>query len=221
MVGRMPNLAVRGAGPVLEKFAATGGRTLGYVAAALLVVFAMGFLIADPQRNRQLILGCVALVLLAWVTLIRPQVAAHANGLVLRNMARDVFIPWGQVRRCKVNQTLQVATDDGHFHGLGVTRSARSVARGERTAGRMQSRGGMFGMGNLGGGGDSASTYAVNRRANQEVAGGSYTDYIAARVLDLARRGETVADSRTRVVWDRLAVAALVGAALCLALIFV
>lgn len=219
----MSNAAASAAGPVVEKFAATGGRTLGYLSGVLLVVLAVGLLASDAQANVELVLGCVAAVLLDWLALIRPQAAAHANGLVLRNMLRDVFIPWTQVRRCKVGQTLQVATDDAQFHGLGVTRSARSMIKGERTVNKMQMRAGnIFGMGGAGAGGrgDSASAYAASRRANEEATGGSYTDYVSTRILALAQRGE-VAGARTLVVWDKAAVAALAAAAVSAGLIFV
>jgi len=219
---RMPNPAARSAGPVVEKFASTGGRALGYVSAILLVVLAVGLLASDAGSSYQLVLGCVAAVLMAWVTLIRPEAVAHADGLVLRNMVRDVFIPWGQVRRCKVTQTLQVATDDELFHGLGVTRSARSVMRADRGVSKLQLGGGnMFGMGGASGRGGGASTDAASRRANQEATGGSYNDYVSSRILDLAQRGEKQSAARPLVVWDRIAIAALTAAAICVVLIVV
>lgn len=218
----MPNPAVRDAGPVVEKFAPTGGRTLGYISVALLAVLAVGLLASDARQNYELVLGCVAAGLVGWVALIRPEAVAHANGLVLRNMVRDAFVPWAQIRRCRVSQTLQVATDEGHFHGLGVTRSARSMIKGDRIVGKLQMGGGsIFGMGMAGGHGDSASAYAASRRANQEATGGSYTDYVSTRILDLARRGDTASQARPLVGWDRVAVAALTAAAACVVLIIV
>ncbi len=218
----MPNPAVRNAGPVVEKFASTGGRVLGYISAVLLVVLGVGLLASDARGNYALVLGCAAAVLLGWVTLIRPEAVAHEDGLVLRNMARDVFIPWGQIRRCRVSQTLQVVTDDTQFHGLGVTRSARSMIKGDRGGGQLQMPGGsVFGMGGSGRRGDSAIASPVSRRANQEATGGSYTDYVSSRILDLARRAKTPAEARPLVAWDAVAVAALTVAAICVVLMVV
>ncbi len=222
MVSGMPNPAVDAAGPIVEKFSATGGRMLGYVGGGLLVVVAVGAVINDPVANRQLVLGCAGFALLSWVSLVRPVVAAHAHGLVLRNMVRDTCVPWSLIERCKVKQTLLVATAEGQFQGLGVSRSARSIVRGDKAAaGATPLRGSSFlGIGGMGGGGLAAST--PSRRANQEASGGSYTDYIASRILDLAQRAKKDGELAAPVVaWDLLALGALVAAAVCFALIFV
>lgn len=218
----MPNAAVDAAGPLVEKFAATGGRMLGYVGGGLLVIVAAGAAIDDLVANRQLVLGCAGFALLSWVSLVRPAVAAHARGLVLRNMLRDTCVPWSLIERCQVKQTLLVATGDQQFQGLGVSRSARSIVRGDKaSAGASQMRSSSFlGIGGAGRSGFEAST--PSRRANQEATGGSYTDYIASRILDLARRAKQDDEAAAPVVaWDRLAVAALVLGVMCLALIFI
>ncbi|MBA2773770.1 MAG: hypothetical protein H0U36_06955, partial [Nocardioidaceae bacterium] len=51
----MPNPAVDAGGPLVEKFAATGGRMLGYVGGGLLGVVAVGAAVSDPVANRQLV----------------------------------------------------------------------------------------------------------------------------------------------------------------------
>ncbi|MBA2699633.1 MAG: PH domain-containing protein [Nocardioidaceae bacterium] len=217
----MPNAALDNAGPLVEKFAATGGRMLGYAAGGSLLVVALGAAISDPVVNRQLALGCVGVALLSWVALVRPMVAVHARGLVLRNMVRDICVPWSLIERCKVNQTLQVVTPDRQFHGLGVSRSARSIIRADKTTSKMQMRTPSFlGIGGAGGG---AQDSTLSRRANQEASGGSYTDYVASRVLDMARRGKKndEAGAVAVVAWDWLALGALALAVACLALMLV
>jgi len=213
----MPNHAVDEAGAVVEKFAPSGGRNLGYVSVGLLLVVAVGSAANGVVANHEVILACVAAGLIGWVALIRPVAVAHSQGLLLRNMARDTFIPWSKVERCAVHQTLQVATPEGMFHGLGVSRSARSLMKSDKTVSSMQMRGtGFLGLG--GGGGVGRSTNP-NRRANEEASGGSYTDYISSRILDLARRGKDV-EAETVVAWDPLPVTAVVIAAVCVALVF-
>lgn len=213
----MPNQAVDEAGAVVEKFAPSGGRVLGYVSVGLLLVVAIGAAANGPIANQELILGCVAGGLLGWAALIRPVAIAHSQGLVLRNMARDTFIPWSKIERCVVQQTLQVATPEGIFHGLGVSRSARSVMKSNKTTASFP----MGGTGLLGiGGGIARGSTDPSRRANEEASGGSYTDYISQRILDLASRHKKV-DGDTVVAWDPIPLGALLVAAVCIALIFV
>ncbi|MDQ3095294.1 MAG: hypothetical protein M3Q82_04960 [Actinomycetota bacterium] len=212
----MPNHAVDEAGAVVEKLAPSGGRNLGYVSVGLLLVVAVGSAAAGVVANHEVILACVAAGLIGWVALIRPVAVAHSQGLLLRNMARDTFIPWSKVERCAVHQTLQVATPEGMFHGLGVSRSARSLIKSDTTVSAMQMRGTGF-LGFCGGGGVGSSTNP-SRRANEEASGGDYTDYISARILDLARRGKDV-EGETAVAWDPVPVTAVVVAAVCVALV--
>jgi hypothetical protein len=215
----MPNHAVDEAGAVVEKFAPSGGRNLGYVSVGLLLVVAVGSAANGVVANHEVILACVAAGLIGWVALIRPVAVAHSQGLLLRNMARDTFIPWSKVERCAVHQTLQVATPEGMFHGLGVSRSARSLMKSDKTISSMQMRGtGFLGFGG-GGGVGVGSSANPSRRANEEASGGSYTDYISSRILDLARRGKGV-EAETVVAWDPLPVTAVVIAAVCVALVF-
>jgi len=218
-VAGMPNHAVDGAGAVVEKFAPSGGRNLGYVSVGLLLVVAVGSAANGVVANQEVILACVAAGLIGWVALIRPVAVAHSQGLLLRNMARDTFIPWSKVERCAVHQTLQVATPEGMFHGLGVSRSARSLMKSDKTISSVQMRGtGFLGFGGGGGVGVGSSTNP-SRRANEEASGGNYTDYISSRILDLARRGKDV-EAETVVAWDPLPVTAVVIAAVCVALVF-
>ncbi len=198
----------------MEKFASSGGRLLGYASVGLLIVVAVGSALSDPVANQEVTLASVAVALLAWLALIRPYAAAHSRGLLLRNMLRDTLVPWSKIERCAVLQTLQVATPDGTFHGLGVSRSARSLIKSEKSVNAMQMRGGFLGMGSIAGGGSWADP---SRRANEEAPGGSYTDYIPSRILDLAHRGRDV-EGETVVAWDPLPVTALVVAAACLVL---
>lgn len=217
IVAGMPNQATAASGEVVEKFASSGGRLLGFVSVSLLLVVAVGSAVSDPVGNQDVVLASLAAALLGWVTLIRPVAVAHSKGLLLRNMTRDTLIPWSRIERCVVHQTLQVVTPEGRFHGLGISRSTRSMMKGDKVTSSMQMRGaGLLGMGGAAGIGGSANP---SRRANEEASGGNYTDYISGRILNLARSGTHV-DGETVVAWDPVAVAAVVAAAACLGLIF-
>ncbi len=209
----MSNAAVEEAGPVVEKFASSSGRILGYVAGCLLVVFAVGAAVSDFSANRPVILSCLAAALLAYIALIRPGATAHANGLLLHNILRDTYIPWSKIERCAVFQTLQVVTPEGTFHGLGLSRSTRSMIKGEKVT---SGTGDAF----LGFGRGIGSAANPSRRANEEAVGGKYTDYVPSRILSLAQRGKGD-DARPVVAFDPLAVATLVVALICIALAFV
>jgi len=211
----MDSAAVQAAGPVVEKFAATGGRLLGVAFGGLLVVVGLYGIVTDPAGTREIALASFALAALAAVTLVRPVVTAHGDGLLLRNMLRDTFLPWSIVERCKVSQTLQVATTEGQFHGLGVTRSARSMMRSSRPEGT-GSRLGFLGMGMRSYGDQDLAN--PSRRANEEVVGGSYTEYVESRIAQLAAQHRPQhGDAPPRVVtaWAPVPVAGLVLAAAC------
>lgn len=193
----MTNEAVAASGSLVEQFAAPAGRYLGYVAvafsAALLVV------IAVEDAGIRAIYAVSAVGLLSWVTLIRPAVSLHANGVLLQNMLRDSFVPSSKIVRCVVAPMLQVQTEDRRFVCVGVNRSAVSRLR-ERSGGR---RGGFL---------PGAKLPEPEQPKYAEVAkGGNYSDYVVTRILRAAADAGT--DDREPVVafaWP--AVAALLVA---------
>ena len=75
----MPNHAVDEAGAVVEKFAPSGGRNLGYVSVGLLLVVAVGSAANGVVANHEVILACVAAGLIGWVALIRPVAVAPVS----------------------------------------------------------------------------------------------------------------------------------------------
>lgn len=204
-------------GPVLEKFAASSGRILGYVAAAAGAMLMLGSLLADAAANRGLLLFGAAMCLVSWVMLVRPLVVAHANGVVLHNMVTDAFIPWSCVLRAKVLQTLQVVTPDKTYHGLGVTRSTRAIAK-ESRQGRLAP--GSFA---IGGGGIFGRSYQPDTGAATQQhhhGGGSYQLYVESRVEELASDRGGKVSGEPIVSWAPLPLTALAVAAGCVLLMF-
>lgn len=213
-MGGMSNAAVEAAGAEVERFASSSSRWLGFTGIGVSAVLAVGALASDPAGNRQLILAAFAVAALSWVCLVRPVAAAHQHGLLMRNMVRDVTVPWSQVRRCAVNQTLQVVTDDDVYHGLGVTRSARTIMREQY--GRQSMVAG-FGSRLISTATETRDDSLRVHQANQEQSGRTYTAYVESRIRDLA--SEAGSDERTPVVaLAVMPVALLVAAAVCLAL---
>jgi len=220
------NTAVEAAGPQVEAFATPAGRYLGYgVVGAAFVLCLLG-LKSQGTGALGLIAVCVAFASLAWVALIRPRVTAHKNGLLMRNMLRDTFLPWASIKSCRVAQTLQIGTRDRIYHGLGLTKSARQASREQR-----QRRGGgrtVFGP-NLGTSSmASAPTISAGpedgllvNRVNEEQIGGSYFSHAEQRIETLAQQGAAkTAGAEPKVVWDPMAIGGLLLAGLAVAFAF-
>jgi hypothetical protein len=206
----MTNEAEAAAGPVVEKFAASGGRWLGIATVAFCLAMALVLALDDPAGSVKGFYVLAAIVLVSWVALIRPAASIRANGVLLRNMVHDSFVPSAKIVRCAVLQTLQVATDEKHYHCVGVSKSARGMMR-EKTGRRY---GGLMLPSRL------ESPEPVQRRYGEAVIGGSYSDYVASRIRSLA---DDASDDGLQpvvaVVWP--AVAALVIAGVLVVLLFV
>ncbi len=220
------NQVAGGAGRVVESFAPLSGRVLGYVAVGAGVVLVVGSLLSDPAANQGLVFFGVAMCLVAWVVLIRPLVVAHENGVLLRNMVRDTFVPWVCIERTRVLQTLHVVTPTKVYHGLGVSRSARSVAK-ESRRGQAPASPGFFGIGGSGIFGRSYPAEAESSTARHAV-GGTYQAYVESRLENLAAGKAKPAAGTAEAAADgpvtslaALPLAALGLAACCAALIFV
>lgn len=207
----MANAAVEAAGPRTEKFSVPMGRYLGYaavLAAAALIVLAV---VDGGSATLGLISFSVAFALVAYVVLIRPEVSANRNGLLMRNMLRDTFVPWGSVRGCRVAQTLQISTRDRIYHGLGVSKSARAANKERRQARRETQIGPNTGLSpvrfvpeTLG-----SSGTGVNMAKQEHVIENPFV-HTEQRIATLAKEGaaETV-DQAPVVAWEWPSVAAL------------
>ncbi len=212
----MESAAHAAAGPVVERFAPSAGRFLGYAGAVVGLVLAIGSAVAGVAANRGVLCFGVAVACLAWVVLIRPVAAAHENGVLLCNMLRDTFVPWSRIERLQILQTLQVVTPEATYHGLGVTRSARTMMKETRrpSAPVFGIGGGMFGRG--------YTPSDAELRAAQHGGGTSYQAYVESRLQDLATTRQAGASPAQPVVsLAPLSVVAMAVAAICVALIFV
>lgn len=218
----MTNAAVEAAGPRTEKFLVPMGRYLGYVvvgAAVLLVVLAIT---GEGTGSRGLVGFAVSFGVVGWIVLIRPEVTAHRQGLLMRNMLRDIFVPWVAVKGCRVAQTLQISTRDKVYHGLGISKSARA-ANQERRQMRRQAVGPTTGMSPLQ---FMTSRTSANRPgvhlAQQEHVIDNNFAHAEQRIETLAvERAAATVDQTPMVVWDWGAIAALVLAVLAAAQGFV
>jgi hypothetical protein len=216
------NAAVEAAGPRTESFAAPAGRYLGFIVVGAAVVLILLGLKSQGTGAFGLVGFSVAFALVAWVVLIRPRVTAHRNGLLMRNMLRDTFVPWATIKSCRVGQTLQIGTRDRVYHGLGLTKSARQATREQRQkrGDRREIVGPNFGMTSHAGARTIGSPSAKDGKlevnlSKQEQIGGSYFSHAEQRIEWLAQQGKVrSAGSTPAMVWDPLPIGALCGAVL-------
>ncbi|MEJ7706625.1 MAG: hypothetical protein WKF82_04640 [Nocardioidaceae bacterium] len=209
----MPNAAEQAAGPQVEQFAASSGRLLGLAMVVLAAALVVVSLLGDFRGELGLALCAIAAALLSWVVLVRPRVALHQHGVVLRNILRDTFVPAAQIERCRVFQTLQITTPEDRFHGVGVSRSVRSMVK---------DRGGapvsMGGIGPVGGAMASMPRSEFPSGSAHAQAAMSSSAYIESRIMNQAQTADP--DDRQPVVaWAHPAVAALTLAVILIALV--
>ena len=69
----------------------------------------------------------IGLVSLALITIVvyamaqRPAVIAGPSGLLMRNVVRDIWLPWHDIKRIEAKWTLSVATQDRTFSSWAVS----------------------------------------------------------------------------------------------------
>jgi len=220
MVSALESRAAETAGPVEEKFATSSGRWLGWVGVGIgAAMVVLDPLTADDVNVSVILLG-VAVAALSWIVMVRPRASAHRHALLLQNMLRDIAIPWPRIERAQVGQTLVVSTTEAEtFHGLGVTRSARTQIR--ETYGTTSL---FFNLGGARATGQRVQQSSGPSIAKGEWDGGTYTSYIESRIAGLASRGERGGDpegvSEPLVSWAPLPVALLVVATVCVVAAF-
>ncbi len=139
----------------------------------------------------------VALALFCWVALVRPTVHAYDDHLLLRNLLRDIEVPWHLIDSVRVSQTLRVEADDRVWHGVAISRSARTELRAQRSA---RQPGGAV-------------------KSTSQVYAPEYTDFIVDRIRHLASEHAEVSRRRPHVL-RRWAVVEVALTLLLVAVIF-
>ena len=120
----------RGGDRLLQKFHPTLGRWWGVFGIVFMVLFAVEGIAVDGS-GRGVLFGIGALWFSAvlWVALVRPSLHAYEDHLLLRNMVRDVRVPWHLVDRVVIRQTTRIGTSDRVYQGIAVGRSARKLLK--------------------------------------------------------------------------------------------
>ncbi len=194
------------AGEPVERFASPPARWLGIVMVVVAAIIIVDLLVGNPSQDYKDVAFWLMLLLAVWVVLVRPVVSANTHGVLMRNMVRDVFVPWSAIARARVFHTLQVVTHESQkFHGVGVSRTTRQIARG--TYGRSSMLSGVFSRG-LGSRTDGPRLDPNAKGGLRE--GVAYQDYIELTIERMAR--ESRPDQREpTVAWAWPSVAMLVA----------
>ena len=192
-------------GVLVERFSPTVGRWMGVFGVSGLLLAAL--LTVWLGQSAAAVVACVVLLwgaLVVHIALVRPTVHAYDDHLLLRNMLRDVEVPWHLIDDVAVRQTTQVYVGAQVHHGIAIGRSVRQMVK-EHHRERLDSSGGLLGMGRLAALADqrtlehSASTAA------------SYPTYVETRLAELAGQQTVASRDRERVLrrWALLEAGAL------------
>jgi hypothetical protein len=201
---------------VVESFAPAGGRVLGALTLAIGVLILVDVVIEwRTWAGLTTAAIVVAVCTFVWLGLVRPCVAAYEDVLVLRNVLRDVRIPWNLVETVEISPVFRLVA------GGRVYRSAAVALTGaDRRALRRAHRGRVESMRD-GGAAGPATTSGQAPSLGGDV---SPSEYTIRRIESMARSyGEnasrsTSGPSEVEYVW-RWAEFALIGAAILLAVI--
>lgn len=132
---------------VVESFAPIGGRILGVITLVIALIVIVD-IVLQWRTSDGLTAGGVVLALsaLVWISMIRPAVVAYEEVLVVRNLIRDVLIPWSLVKSTEIRPILIIHTEDGGTYrsvAVAVTRAdRRAMWRSKEDAAKLRNMGG-------------------------------------------------------------------------------
>ena len=96
-----------------------------------------GYDLVRRGQGREIPIGLAVLALITvfvYAIAQRPAVIAGPRGVLLRNVLRDVWLPWHAVTKIEPGWSLSLATEDKRYGSWAVTGNA-SRQRGRRTSG--------------------------------------------------------------------------------------
>jgi hypothetical protein len=176
--------------------------TVARVVAWIFIVFAAVNLVDVVLRGRGEIgriafAVLVALALVAFVLGLRPAVVADSRHVLLRNLLRDVSVPWGAVTAIDSTDALRVHAGPTVFRSWSIA----SGNRARRRALRAQA--------------DAAQgTAARDPAVPSGIAGRTHADFVVDQLTEVWRARRAEVGGAPQVRWSWVAVACLGGAAL-------
>jgi hypothetical protein len=177
---------------VVESFAPTGGRILGVITLVIALLVLVDIVVQWRTMDGLTAGGVVvALGALVWISMIRPAVVAYEEVLVMRNLIRDVWIPWALVKNTEIRPILIVHTEQGSYRSVAVavTRAdRRAMWRSKEDAAKLRDMGG------------SAPT--PSSRAAEQTARLSPAMHASHRIEVMAKKyGESAPGGDVRKTW--------------------
>ncbi len=190
-------------------FRPTSARILAYTWYVLAAVGAVDLLLRGDGRAVVVGLAVITFVTAVTYTLAhRPAVVATVDGVVLRNVVRDVFIPWPLVDHVGSAWSLVIETPDGRRYPSWAVSSGSPLGqalRARRSAGRESAA--PEGPPGAPGSSRGKSTFDVVRENLR---------WMRQRALERVDLPPSAGDVEVRVVWP--VVALLAGTALAMVL---
>jgi hypothetical protein len=192
---------------LIERFSPSGGRWVGIVGITVIAVLLvlMAFESGFSLGAAAVAAGFVLFGLAMYVALVRPTVHAYTDHLLVRNLVSDTHVPWHLITDAEVRQTLLLYTRDKVVHAVAIGRSARQQMRINAShTGGGAGTGAMLGMGRV-------EKHAPQSGPTSDQANVQYVDFVAERVLTLAKEQQQASRHRTGIVrrWAIPEIAAL------------
>lgn len=120
---------------------------LGFATIVLCVLIVLLSLRSSAGIGLAEVVWPAAVALFAWVLFVRPSVELTDEAVVLRNLVRDVEIPWSRIEATQARWNLRVITDGGAAYGSwAVSKQRPKVVGAQRMGGGL----GLGGGGNMG-----------------------------------------------------------------------
>ena len=121
----------------VERFRPTSGRVSG-VLALILVAGVLLIRLLDPGSGlpTPVVWAAVAFGVLAWASLLRPQVWVERDHLVLRNMLETTRVPLAAIERVVVQQVLVVNAGDRRYVSAAIGKGLRQTMKQNRGTAR-------------------------------------------------------------------------------------
>ena len=188
-------------------FRSTFGRVGAYVWFAFAAVNAIDVALrGSGQSSRIALAGLLAFSAVIYLFAFRPAVVADARGVVLRNVVREVSVPWSAVTAIDVTNALRVHAGGAIYRSWAEQVSSRDRARARSPRGRQVHAGGRA---------------QVSDDVRAELSGRTSVDFVVDQLEEMRRLHAAAGDGAPRVRWAVPGLAVLAGSVLLLVAVIV
>lgn len=93
-----------------------GSLAAGGILLVLIAIWVVLYLVTDRSSGIEPVLWVVAFGLLVWAVLLRPSLRIGTDGVTMRNIVRDVHLPWPTIDLVEARWSLKLFTPEGEGH---------------------------------------------------------------------------------------------------------